>query len=230
MKSGIVRIFNLAAVLVWTFSFPPAAAAELTLKVVAKAPPAKISDEIAAILQKQCIQLLDGEKPVFEFWFRSVLPLEEKPASASKSLAAVKAATLMGVVEIHNELRDYRDDALHEGMHTMRFGLIPEDGDHQGASLYPYFSVLTPAAKDKTIDGIDNWNDLVDASLEETAAEHPMILSLRPGSADDGAKLPRLQEPAAEHKSVQLKISAEVAGGETLEIVFEVVYEGIGEF
>jgi len=49
-------------------------------------------------LQTKAVQLLDGEKPVYEFWFGAEVLLQSKPASAGKALDAVKPATLLGAV------------------------------------------------------------------------------------------------------------------------------------
>ena len=45
------------------------------------------------------------------------------------------------------------------------------------------------------------------ASAKGGSGDHPVILSLRPASAE-AADLPALNEPAPEHKSVRLKVPA----------------------
>src|SRR5262245_63816762 len=58
----------------------PAAGAELTLRVTDKPPPKELDGSIAKALQNKSVQLVAGDKPVFEFWFVSELPLTQKPA------------------------------------------------------------------------------------------------------------------------------------------------------
>ncbi|MDP6084395.1 MAG: hypothetical protein QF749_01875 [Verrucomicrobiota bacterium] len=208
----------------------PLRAGELALKVGQKAPPEEISQEVAKALGKRCIQLLDRDQPVFEFWFRAPVPLKKKPATAGKGLEAVAMATLIGVVRIHKLLTDYRDDELYEGVFTMRYGSIPSDGDHLDASEYPYFAVLIPAKKDRTLAGIKTYKAMTKASLKETDSEHPMILSLRP-VRKPAVKIPAFLVPAPNHKSVLLKTTGQVAGTkQTTDILLQVVYEGEGEF
>ena len=43
----------------------------LELKVIDKAPPEELAADIRAKLQGKAIQLLDGDKPAFEFWLVS---------------------------------------------------------------------------------------------------------------------------------------------------------------
>jgi len=97
-----------------------------------KEPPKDIDASIRAKLQSQAVQLLDGEKPAYEFWLCSEIPLQSKPASTAKALDAVKETTLLGAVSVATAKRDYRDDELPAGVYTMRFVLQPQDGDHLG--------------------------------------------------------------------------------------------------
>src|SRR5262245_11810815 len=201
-------------------------AAELAVKVADKEPPKELDTSIRAKLQTKAVQLLDGEKPVYEFWFSAELPLQSKPASVGKALDALKQAVLLGAVAVSRDQRDYRDDELHAGVYTMRFALQPQDGNHLGTSEFNYFAVLTPAKIDNKLDGISDYKTLVKASSKETSTDHPVILSLRPTSPDPG-DVPQLNTPAPEHKSIRVKVPAKT-GEEKVSIAFEVVYEGKG--
>src|SRR3989475_11860580 len=201
-------------------------AADLAVKVADKEPPKELDTSIRAKLQTKAVQLLDGEKPVYEFWFSAEVPLQSQPASAGKAMDALKQATLLRAVAVSRDQRDYRDDELRAGVYTMRFALQPQDGNHLGTSEFNYFAVLTPAKIDNKLEGIFDYKALVKASSEETSTDHPVILSLRPASSDQG-DLPQLNPPAPDHKSVRVKVPAK-AGDEKVSITFEVVYEGKG--
>ncbi len=200
--------------------------AELTVRVTDKEPPKELDASIRAVLQKKAVQLLEGDKPVWEFWFVSDLPLQSKPASLAKALDSVKQPALLGALFVPKALRDYRDDELAAGVHTMRFALQPQDGNHLGTAEFPYFAALTTAKLDTKPDGIADYKALVKASSKETSTDHPPILSLRPAAAEAG-QAPSLHEPASEHKSVRLKIPSNV-GGEKTTLSLELVYEGKG--
>ena len=201
-------------------------AADLALKVADKEPPKELDASIRAKLQTKAVQLLDGEKPVYEFWFSAEVLLQSKPASAGKALDAIKQATLLGAVAVPRDQRDYRDDELRAGVYTMRFALQPQDGNHLGTSEFNYFAVLTPAKIDDKLEGISEYKALVKASSKETSTDHPVILSLRPVSSEPG-DVPQLNTPAPDHKSVRVKVQAK-AGDERVSITFEIVYEGKG--
>jgi hypothetical protein len=200
-------------------------AADLALKVVDKEPPKEIDASIRGRLQSKAVELLDGDKPVFEFWFSAEVPLQSKPVSVSKALDAIRQTTLLGAVRVSSNQRDYRDDDLSAGVYTMRFALQPQDGNHLGTSEFPYFAALTPAKIDTKPDGIADYKSLVKASSKETSTDHPVILSLRPAASDAGES-PALNDPAPDHKSIRLKVPAKAGDSEKSSVVFELVYKG----
>ncbi len=200
-------------------------AGELSSKSTQKEPPAALDASIRKLLSPQAVQVLDDGKPVFEFWFCSEVPASAKPESIAKALDALKPVTLVGAVAVSGkQQRTYRDTDLAEGVYTMRFSLQPQDGDHLGSADYPYFLALVPAKLDTKPDSFANYTAMVKASGKETSSGHPIVLSLRPTS--DG-ETPKLLEPAAEHKSVRVKLNAKPAGSDAaVPLVFEIVVKG----
>jgi len=199
-------------------------AADLALKVSDKEPPKELGDAIRQTLQPKAVQVLDGDKPAFEFWFAKEVPLKSKPASLAKALDSLEPATLLGAVSVSMTTRDYRDDELPAGVYTMRFALQPQDGDHSGSTDYIYFVVLVPAKLDTAPDALTTYKAVVKASAKGTSTGHPHVMSLRPASSEAGDQ-PQIKEPAPEHKSILLKLPAK-AGGEKTSLTFEFVCEG----
>ncbi|MBI3119268.1 MAG: hypothetical protein HYZ00_11310 [Candidatus Hydrogenedentes bacterium] len=204
----------------------PAFASDLTVKETEQAPPAEVSEDIKAVLQPKAIQLLGGDKPQWEFWFVKELPLKGTPASPKASLDQIAEATLLGVVKVPPKQRDYRDDAIEEGVYTMRFLLQPQDGDHLGTAEFNYFAVLVPAAKDQTPGEFNDFDAIADASSEGTPTDHPVILSLRPL---DSAEAPGMSEPAEEHKALEVSLPARVSGaGSAISAPLSLIFYGHG--
>lgn len=220
--SGRLTLF-LALALGWTASLT---AAEWSVRMADKEPPQGMDASIREVLQPKVFQLLKGEQPVYEFWFRKEIPLKSKPDSVSNGLKALAETTLVGAAVIHKNLRDYRDDQLAQGVYTVHFALQPQDGDHLGTADYPYFLVLAPASLDKNIDYLSTYRKLVKTSGKNTSTGHPTILSLRPVSSDDG-DYPRLTEPAPDHRALRLKLPAKPSGESApTSLVFDLVFEG----
>jgi hypothetical protein len=205
---------------------PGTLAAEWSLKVEDQPVPAGVSADIRSLLAEKCVRLVEGSKPAMEFWFRKELPLAATPKETAKALDSLKQPVLLGALQVSSDLRDYRDDELPKGVYTLRLGLQPSDGNHLGTSDYAYFAILIPAKDDTKPDGVADYKALTKASSKETSTGHPIILSLRPVS-DGSGTIPSLQTPAAEHKSVRVKVPGR-AGDARADVIFDLVYEGKG--
>ncbi len=214
-------LLSCGVVVALTSSIP---AADLTLKTEDKPPPMELSAEMKGALQPKSLSLLNGDKPAFEFWFRSSLPLAAAPESPAKSLDSLKQTAVLGAVRITGDARDYRDDELAAGVYTIRFGLQPSDGNHLGTADFAYFAVLIPSKYDPKLDGIPDYKAMVKASSRDTSTGHPLILSLRPVSSPPDT-LPALSEPAPAHKAVRVRLPGK-AGEAKADLVFDLVFEG----
>lgn len=203
-------------------------AGEYSVKTIEKAAPSEVSEPIRKLLQGSAMQVLDKDKPVYEFWFVQELPLKSKP-DASDPLKVVRETGVLGAVMVHREQRDYKDKEVYPGVYTMRLALMPQDGDHLGTALHPYFAALVPAKADPSPEAFSNARSMIKASGKNTATGHPVVLSLRPSSGTKG-ETPAINEPESEHKSVRVQLPAKAAGAEQARpVVFELVFEGHGK-
>ena len=202
-------------------------AADTTLKTVDKPAPKEIGDSIRAVLQPKAVQLLQKDKASVEIWLRQEVPLKSKPASVNDTLGALGETTLLGAVSVNDgTLRDYKDNEIPKGIYTARFGLQPKDGDHLGTAEFDFFVVLIAAENDRDLGGLDKFRPMVKASGKSTPSGHPLVVSLRPASGDGSS--PRLVEPTPEHKAIRLRLAAKTAGGDTSNVIFDLVYSGHG--
>lgn len=202
------------------------AAAEISVKSVEMAPPDAVSEAIAATLESKAIQVMDGDEALYDFWFVKELSLKAKPESADKALDQVREMSLLGVAVSHVEQYDYRDDEVLENTYIMRYALQPSDGNHLGTADFDSFALFLPAEIDTEVEQWDDRDDMVEASAGETAAEHPIILLMRPvESADED---PSLESPVEEEQGVRIKIDGKAADA-TVPVPFTLIFEGHGE-
>jgi hypothetical protein len=201
---------------------------ELALKTATAAPSEGVAPSIQAELGSKAIQLVGEDGPVYEVVLRKSVPLKGAPKDKKSAMDQIAQGTLLGIMVIHDDERDYRDDDIEAGTYTMRFALQPQDGDHLGTAEYPYFALLIPAEADGDLDGLKGYDAVTEASQEDTATEHPVIISLRPGDQAEAAPV-EIREPAEEHKSLALTVPAATPDGKTIVLSFELVYEGMGE-
>ena len=204
-----------------------ASAGEFALKTADAAAPKELGESIRGVLQSKALQLTEDGKPALDLWLRQEVPLKSKPAGANEALNAIGEATLVGAVTVHTaSFRDYKDNEIPKGNYTARFVPQPKDGDHLGTADYDSFLVLVAVENDKELNGLSGFRPVVKASGKSTASGHPLILSLRPAAAD--GTIPRLTEPASEHKAVRVKVPAKAGADEKADLVFDLVYKGHG--
>src|SRR5271165_183962 len=132
---------------------PGSLAAQETYKVeeLKKAPPSSISPEIAPALIAQGYRIVDGQgKPFADLWLRQSIPATSKPSGAKGVIQFpfLMESELLGVIELHGEAHDYRDQAIAQGLYTLRYGHQPVNGDHLGVSPFGDYVLLLPGAKD----------------------------------------------------------------------------------
>jgi hypothetical protein len=215
----------LSAAICLTISAKLGLAADQTVGLSAsdKPPPKEIAESIRPTLDAKAYTLLVDQKPALDIWLRQEVPL--KSPDEKEPLASIGETTLVGAVSVQGSVTDYKGNDVPKGTYTARFELQPQDGDHLGTAEFPYFVVLTPAEADKELKGLNTFKSLTKASGKATSSGHPVVLSLRPAAAD--AKTPQLDEPAADHKAIRLKLNGKAEGGEK-PIVFDLVYQGKG--
>ena len=217
-----------AAVVIASAQF--AFAADFGLKTKEGNPPASVSKEIAATIDPTVYEISKGDKTLYRFWFGKEIKLKAKPDVPGNGLDQFVQPSVIGVIEVLEEHRDYRDDELFENVFIIRYGIRPNDGNHLGTSDFRHFGVLVPAEKDTKIDGIDGYKPLIKASSYDTVSDHPVILSLRPVEGDAGAAA-SLQEPAPDHHALRVTANGVVEGGtEPVPVSFDLVFEGYAAF
>jgi len=166
------------------------------IEVLKEGPPSALPGAIKEVLAPQGYRVLDDQgKTYAEFWVRKAIPAKGKPSGPEGAVLfpILAEGELLGALRFPGEGHDYRDQAIAQGVYTIRYGLQPVNGDHLGVSTYRDYALLLPAAKDKALE------DLPRARLEEQSAEaagtsHPAVLMML-AAPDEGSK----SEPSMAH-------------------------------
>jgi hypothetical protein len=144
----------------------------------------------------------------------------------SKDLDSIAETTLLGMANVGEGRRDFKDNEIAPGTYTIRFGLQPQDGDHLGTSEFPYFAVLIPIKSDPQLESITKYKAMVKASGKGTATGHPIVLAMRPlsAAAPDAA---RLTSPAPGLQAFDLKLQGkDPNSSQSIPLSFELVVQG----
>jgi hypothetical protein len=149
----------------------------------AGAPPSDLAPAIASTLASQGTKISKADgTAVMEVWFRKTAPSGPKNSGDSISLPTIPVGALLGVVKLENKGEDRRGQSLAPGLYTMRYVLMPSNGDHLGAAPQRDFAALVPAADDKDPNATPDLDATVKMSTKASGTAHPAVLSLSNGS------------------------------------------------
>jgi len=87
-------------------------------------------------------------------------------------------STLVGVLHFSQPGSDYRGQPIASGYYTLRYELLPNDGNHLGAAANRDFLLLVPAAADKDPATNPKPAELIELSRKASGTHHPAPLSL----------------------------------------------------
>src|SRR5882762_5012164 len=85
-------------------------------------------------------------------------PAGAPPAEVAPAIAQVMQKT---GTKITSNGSDRRGQTIKAGVYTLRYGIMPVNGDHQGAAPQRDFVLMTPAADDKDLNATPNFEALV---------------------------------------------------------------------
>jgi hypothetical protein len=139
-----------------------------------------VSEQVRQSLEPKGYRLtLDDPKPSCELWLRKSVPAQ---ANISTGLAYPQLAesTLLGVIHFPQAAADFRGHPIPVGFYTMRYELLPDDGNHLGVAPNRDFVLLIPAQSDPDANAAFKFQELVNMSAKTAATKHPSPLSLPP--------------------------------------------------
>ena len=203
-----------------------AADAKLTVKVKDAAPPKELSDAVRAVLDGKSMHVFnDKGKLLCTVWTRKAL---ETKAAADQAKAGLKyshleEATLIGAVQFPSTFTDYRKQKIKPGVYTLRLGIQPEDGDHQGTAPYNEFCLLLPAGADAG-PGVMEAKELHELIVKSTKRKHPGVMLLFPNKTP--AEKPVVEAKPKDHFVLSFRVPAP-AHGEKGYLGFSLVVVGV---
>lgn len=146
-------------------------------------PPSEVAASISGALQKDGTKISNNGKPYLEIWLRTDKPAGGK-TEEGQTLTGVAQGALIGVIKFETKGQDRRGQGIQPGVYTLRYSLIPINGDHQGAAPQRDFVLMVPAANDKDLNAAPAFDALVDMSKKASGTPHPAVLSLYKADSD----------------------------------------------
>lgn len=75
-------------------------------------------------------------------------------------------------------MSDFRGQSIAAGIYTLRYELLPQDGNHMGVAPNPDFLLASPAADDSRPEQLYVPRKLVALSAKATSTGHPAVIAL----------------------------------------------------
>ena len=150
-------------------------------------PPDSVPPAVVDVLELHGYRLkLPDGGVVCDIWFRKSVPARTaKQQSDGLLYSELSESTLTAVISFPKAATDFRGQPIAPGTYTLRYELMPDDGNHLGVAPDRDFLLLVPAAVDTDPAAVFKFEDLVQMSRKATKSNHPGPLSLAqaPGSA-----------------------------------------------
>ncbi len=134
------------------------------------------------MLSAQGIKVLgDQGSTLLEVWLRKSVQTNASPASSSDILyGALSEGEFLGVVHYPAQSADFRGQPIKPGYYTLRYALIPQDGNHMGVFATRDAVHLCPAGSDTSPDKPLGFADMVKMGAAVSGTPHPAFLVMEP--------------------------------------------------
>jgi hypothetical protein len=131
------------------------------------------------LLQADGQKIVGGDGKVWcEIWWVKSVSQGPKTTEADVTWTTTPSGTLIGAIRWHGGAYDRRGQNLKAGVYTLRFGMFPINGDHQGVAPQRDFLVLAPAALDQNAETVAKFDDLMNLSRKASNSQHPAVMSM----------------------------------------------------
>ncbi len=198
-----------------------------TYKAVEGGPPAAVPGGVQSALESQSVELENSQgSPVCEIWWRKGIPYA-KPASPAPDViyAGLNIGEFLGVIHFPGNGTDYRGQSLKAGYYTLRYALIPQDGNHMGVSNYRDFLLMIPISDDTNPAQDMTFDQVVKASRLATGTGHPAVLMVDPVNQGSSMTFPSAIQDDQGNWAVDVKLDTSDSG-QAQQLPFSLVLVG----
>jgi hypothetical protein len=171
--------------------------------------PSDIPKALQGVLQPEGTRVVGAKGPVCEVWVGKAVA-QGTGGSPDAVYPSLGVGTLVGVLHFPTAGSDFRGQAIKPGYYTLRYALLPQDGNHMGVNPYRDFLLLSPVAADTQIDKPLQPPDLYKLSRQASGTNHPAVMSLVPTA--QGATFPSVGQDDQGHTLLQVKLGTTGGG------------------
>ncbi len=205
------------AVCLATAPFVSRAAADHKLEKGTGAPE-EVPAALKELVEAPGLRILDdASAPYAELWLHKALAGAAKPPAGDVLYSGLAQGTFLGVWRFVTKGFDFRGQSIKPGLYTMRYALMPADGNHMGAAQYRDFILLVPLAADSDPAAQPSFAEVVTLSRKASGTGHPAVFPL---AAPESVADPALAKDYDENWILKTRISTK--SGEPLPVAIAV--------
>ena len=112
-----------------------------------------------------------------EFWFAKHIDSQDNAAPGAL-YPKLPGGAFIGIVKFPQGMSDFRGQSIPPGTYTLRYELMPQDGNHMGVAPDPDFLLASPVADDSRPEQLYVFRKLAALSAKTTGTGHPAVLAL----------------------------------------------------
>ena len=155
-----------------------ASAQSYKVEKIAAPPPLELAPAVREALAGEALRVVGPQGTLCELWLRKVMSAQANPSQeVDVTLGQLAEGTLVGAVRFPADVKDYRSQQIKAGAYTLRYALIPTDGNHYGVAPQRDFLLASPASADQSADTVSRDATLA-LSRKATGTNHVSVWSL----------------------------------------------------
>ncbi len=197
-------------------------------EAISSPPPADVPKALQDAVQDKGVRFLDGQgKPLAEVWLAKAVTGQATPSTSGDTIyGSVDPGAFVGVLHYPGEGSDFRGQHIKSGYYSMRYDLIPADGNHMGVSQYRDFLLLVPVAQDSDPATPLKFDDVVKLSRAASGTSHPGVLSMDPTDSVSGKPLPAAFQDDSSNWALAVQTQVKPQGGAAKDLTMAIVLVG----
>ena len=137
-----------------------------------------VPQAVAAAVQEHGFRALDKDgTPRVSIWLAKTVKVTKKDVEGA-NYPQLDPSSFVGVIRFESDGKDFRGQSIAKGTYTLRYALLPNDGNHMGVAPNRDFLLLLSLITDS--DPATPYSDkqLYRASAKVAGGAHPTVLSL----------------------------------------------------
>ncbi len=177
--------FVVGAILVLGFG-PRASAQGFSVVQANAAAPQELSAAVRTVMSDQVLRVSGPSGLICEIWLRKAVPAKAAATALGVTFTQLDEGTLVAVMRVAADTRDYRRQGVKAGVYTMRYCLSPVNGNHQDVAPQRDFLLAIPAAADLDPATVSE-TQTIELSKKTIGSAHPSPWPLFLGEGDASA-------------------------------------------